>query len=77
MLRQILLLIVGAAMVIAQRRLALPDPRSCVNSKYNTDFIFVLLYKRIFLRNCKYVVQYYFQPMEYTRLSESKIYMET
>lgn len=31
----------GAVMVIAQRRLALPDPRSCANSKWLIDmFLF-------------------------------------
>ena len=34
MLRQLMLLVIGAAMVMAQRRLALPDPRSCANRKY-------------------------------------------
>lgn len=34
MLRRLALLIFGATMVVAQRRLALPDPRSCANSKY-------------------------------------------
>lgn len=33
MLRQLMLLVTGACMVVAQRRLALPDPRSCVNRK--------------------------------------------
>jgi hypothetical protein len=33
MLRQLMLLLLGAAMVMSQRRLALPDPRSCANSK--------------------------------------------
>ncbi|KAJ4436331.1 hypothetical protein ANN_18962 [Periplaneta americana] len=31
MLRQLMLLLIGAAMVMSQRRLALPDPRSCAN----------------------------------------------
>ncbi|KAG5883056.1 hypothetical protein JTB14_010444 [Gonioctena quinquepunctata] len=31
MLREITLLVIGAVMVMAQRRLALPDPRSCAN----------------------------------------------
>ncbi|XP_072393783.1 uncharacterized protein [Diabrotica undecimpunctata] len=31
MLRQLMLLLVGAVAVMAQRRLALPDPRSCAN----------------------------------------------
>ncbi|KAK5645696.1 hypothetical protein RI129_004160 [Pyrocoelia pectoralis] len=31
MFRELSLLIIGAAMVLAQRRLALPDPRSCAN----------------------------------------------
>nr|CAD7423479.1 unnamed protein product [Timema monikensis] len=39
MLRQLTLLLLGAAMVAAQRRLALPDPRSCANSKDNPCFI--------------------------------------
>lgn len=34
MFRELTLLVIGAAMVLAQRRLALPDPRSCVNRKY-------------------------------------------
>jgi hypothetical protein len=33
MLRQLTLLLLGATMVLSQRRLALPDPRSCSNSK--------------------------------------------
>lgn len=33
MWRQLTLLLVGAVAVMAQRRLALPDPRSCANSK--------------------------------------------
>jgi hypothetical protein len=38
MLRQLTLLLVGAAMVMAQRRLALPDPRSCANSKLKQPY---------------------------------------
>jgi hypothetical protein len=34
MIRRLVLLVFGATMVVAQRRLALPDPRSCANSKY-------------------------------------------
>lgn len=33
-LRTVLLLALGATMTLAQRRLALPDPRSCSNRKY-------------------------------------------
>lgn len=33
MFRELTLLVLGAAMVLAQRRLALPDPRSCANRK--------------------------------------------
>lgn len=34
LLRTVLLLVFGATVALAQRRLALPDPRSCANRKY-------------------------------------------
>lgn len=34
MLRTMLLLTLSATVTLAQRRLALPDPRSCANRKY-------------------------------------------
>lgn len=33
-LRTLLLLALGATVTLAQRRLALPDPRSCANRKW-------------------------------------------
>lgn len=33
-LRTLALLIIGVTAALAQRRLALPDPRSCANRKY-------------------------------------------
>lgn len=33
-LRTLVLLAIGATVVLAQRRLALPDPRSCANREY-------------------------------------------
>ncbi|CAG2055953.1 unnamed protein product [Timema podura] len=41
MLRQLMLLLLGAAMVAAQRRLALPDPKSCANSTSLHGFLSV------------------------------------
>lgn len=35
-LRTLTLLTIGATIALAQRRLALPDPRSCANRKYTT-----------------------------------------
>lgn len=33
-IRTLALLTIGATIALAQRRLALPDPRSCANRKY-------------------------------------------
>lgn len=54
MLRQLSLLLLGTVMVIAQRRLALPDPRSCANSKLK-----LLLLKNFRKsKTCKYELLY-------------------